>query len=48
MVILRGSNREARMSALCQNRKWRTLLDHLVGELLEMQRYVKAKRICRF
>jgi hypothetical protein len=28
------------------SRSWRRSLDHLVSELLEMQRHLEAKRIC--
>jgi hypothetical protein len=33
------------MSALGQKRTLLDLLDHLIGALLEMDRYVKAKRL---
>jgi hypothetical protein len=33
------------MSAMCQKRKSPASFDHLVGELLEMQRHVEAQRL---
>jgi hypothetical protein len=31
---------------MCQQRKWPLLFDHLVGELLDMERHFEAKRLC--